>query len=102
MKDSLGLTADGKFAGNTDPNGENYTEVDLKNANFNSFSAFGDLLSGVPSFKSMEKSFSSGAAVYTVTHKGNSSSFLAELNKKIGNDYEITGFNEGKIELMVK
>jgi curli biogenesis system outer membrane secretion channel CsgG len=102
MKDSLGLTADGKFAGNTDPNGENYTEVDLKNANFTSFTAFGNLLSGISSFKSMEKSFSSGAATYTVTHKGNSSAFLDELNKKIGGNYEITGFNEGKIELTVK
>jgi curli biogenesis system outer membrane secretion channel CsgG len=102
MKDSLDITADGKFAGNTDPNGENYTEVDLHNANFTSFTAFANLLSGISSFKSMEKSFSSGAATYTVTHKGNSGAFLDELNKKIGNNYEITGFTEGKIELKAK
>jgi len=102
MKDSLDITADGKFAGNTNPNGENYTEVDLKNANFNSFTAFGNLLSGISSFKSMEKTFSSGAATYTITHKGNSSAFLDELNKKIGDRYEITGFTEGKIELKAK
>jgi curli biogenesis system outer membrane secretion channel CsgG len=102
MKDSLNITADGKFAGNTDPNGENYTEVDLTNANFSSFTALATLLSGISSFKTMEKSFSTGAATYTVTHKGNSSVFLDEINKKIGDRYEITGFSEGKIELKVK
>lgn len=102
MRDSLKITADGLFAGATDPNGANDTEIDLSNANFNSFTAFGNLIAAIPSYKSMDKKLAGGVAVYTVTHTGSSSAFLDELNKRVGSKYEITGFTDGKIELKAK
>jgi curli biogenesis system outer membrane secretion channel CsgG len=102
MKDSLNLTADGAFAGNSSSTGENSTDVSLTNANFTAFSAFGTVLSSIGTYKSMEKSLASGVATYTVTHTGSSSAFLDELTKKVGVKYEITGFTDGKIEVKVK
>jgi curli biogenesis system outer membrane secretion channel CsgG len=102
MRDSLNITADGSFAGNGGAAGNHDTEIDMSNANFTSFNAMGALLAGIPAYKSMEKSFSNGVATYTVTHTGTSSSLLDEINKRIGTKYEVTGFNEGKIELKAK
>jgi len=102
MRDSLNLTANGNFAGNGNSNGSKETEITLSNANFTSFTAFANLLSGLPGFQSMEKSLSVGTGSYTVTHSGKSDAFLEAINSKIGSKYEVTGFENGKIELKVK
>jgi curli biogenesis system outer membrane secretion channel CsgG len=99
-KDSLNLI--GVVNSATDINAINETEVTLTEANFNSFNAFTTLLHSVRSYKSVEKSLKSGIATYTVSHTGSSNTFLEELNKKMGTKYEVTGFEDGKIELKAK
>ncbi len=104
MRDSLNLTANGQFAGNTGSgtNGSNDTEIILKNANYTSFTAFASMIADITGYKSMEKSLDDGIGIFTITHTGSSDTLLDELNKKIGSKYEVTGFSKEKIELKVK
>jgi curli biogenesis system outer membrane secretion channel CsgG len=99
-KDSLHLTAVNSVK--NDANTLNETEITLTDANFNSFNAFATLLASIPTYKSVEKSLKSGTAIYTVSHIGSGDSLLEEINKKVGTKYEVTGFDNGKIELKVK
>ncbi len=102
MRDSLNITADGKFAGNGNSDGSNEIEVDLGNANYTSFSAFADILSSMHSFKSMDKTLSNGVGTYTVTMTGSADKFTDELSKKLGAKYEIITADGVKIEVKVK
>jgi curli biogenesis system outer membrane secretion channel CsgG len=102
VRDSLNITADGSFAGNASSTGEKETEISLSNANFSSFTALANIISGVPGFKSMEKSFTGGVGSYSVTHSGSTDELLAQMSKKLGNSYEVTGEDAGKIDLKVK
>ncbi len=99
-KDSLNLSEVVNSA--NDVNAINETEVTLTEANFNSFNAFATLLASVSTYKSVEKTLKSGTATYTVSHTGTADKLLEELNKKIGAKYEVTGFEDGKIELKAK
>lgn len=87
MRDSLNITADGSFAGNSSSTGSNDTEITLSNATYASFSAFAGILNSVTGFVSMEKSFTGGIGSYTV---------------KLGSKYEVTGVESGKINLKAK
>lgn len=102
VRDSLNITADGNFAGNGSSSGEKQTEISLSNANFASFTALANIISGVPGFKSMEKSFTGGIGSYSVTHTCSTDELLAQMSKKLGNSYEVTGEDAGKIELKAK
>lgn len=99
-KDSLNLS--GAVNSAKDVNAINETELTLTEANFNSFNAFATLLTSIPGYKSVEKTLKSGTATYTVSHTGTADKLLEELNKKVGAKYEVTGFDDGKIELKVK
>ena len=103
VRDSLNITSQ-NIPGNVskDPNAANDIEIDLSNANFSSFNALASILPTMTGYKSMEKSFSSGSGTFTVNHTGSADSFLDELNKKVGDKYEITGFDSGKIQLKAK
>jgi curli biogenesis system outer membrane secretion channel CsgG len=104
MRDSLHITADGNFAGNDQAsNGLNSTDIVLSNANYGSFTAFTKILSGLPEYKSMDKSLSNGVATFSVSHTGKSDALLDELNKIIDPaKFEVTGFDAGKIEIKAK
>jgi len=102
VRDSLKITADGNFAGNGASNGERETEISLANASFASYTALANIISGLPGFKSMEKSFTGGIGSYSVTHTGTTDELLTNMSKKMGNSYEVTGADAGKIELNVK
>lgn len=102
MRDSLNITADGAFAGNGATNGEKSTEITLKNASFASYTALANIISGAPGFKSMDKSFSGGVGSYSVNHTCSTDELLTQISKKLGNTYEVTGEEAGKIELKVK
>ena len=102
MRDSLKITADGGFAGNASSTGEKETEISLANANFTSFTALANIITGLPGFKSMEKSFSGGVGSYSVTHTGSTDDLLAQMSKKMGSGYEVMGEESGKIELKAK
>lgn len=102
VRDSLQITADGNFAGNGSSNGEKSTEITLSNATFASYTALANIISGTPGFKSMEKSFTGGVGSYSVTHSGSTDELLTQMTKKLGNTYEVTGEDAGKIELKVK
>ncbi|MBO9561728.1 MAG: hypothetical protein J7621_03105 [Niastella sp.] len=80
----------------------NETEVTLTEANFTSFNNFYTLLTSIPSFKSAEKSLKSGTASYFVSHLNTTDKLLEELNKKLNGVYEVTGFENGKIEIRAK
>ena len=103
VRDSLNITVD-NIPGNApkDPNGATEIEVALSGANFTSFNSLGNILSNLPGFKGMEKSFTGGIGSYTVTHTGTADDFLNELNKKLGVKYEVTGFTSDKIEIKAK
>jgi hypothetical protein len=102
VRDSLNITADGAFAGNGSSNGEKSTEITLSNASFTSYTALANIISGASSFKSMEKSFTGGVGSYSVTHSGSTDDLLTQISKKLGNTYEVTGEDAGKIEIKVK
>jgi len=102
VRDSLNITADGGFAGNGGSGGDKGTEVTLSNASFASFTALANIISGVPGFKSMEKSFSGGVGNYSVTHTGSTDDLLTNISKKLGPTYEVTGEETGKIDLKIK
>jgi curli biogenesis system outer membrane secretion channel CsgG len=102
VRDSLNITADGSFAGNASSSGEKETEISLSNANFSSFTTLANIISGVPGFKSMEKSFTGGKGSYSVTHSGSTDELLAQMSKKLGNTFEVTGEDAGKIDLKAK
>jgi len=103
MRDSLHLTADGQFAGNSQGDGLNSTEITLSNANYTSFTAFAKLLSGLPEFKSVDKSLTNGVATFSVSHTGKSDALLDDLNKVIDPaKFEVTGFDAGKIDIKAK
>ncbi len=102
VRDSLNITADGNFAGNGTSDGNKVTEITLNNANFTTYNAFANILSGISAYKSMDKSLSGGIGSFTVTHSGSTDAFVNLLTKKIGSGYEITGAEAGKIELKAK
>jgi curli biogenesis system outer membrane secretion channel CsgG len=102
VRDSLKITADGNFAGNASSTGEKETEISLTHANFTSFTALANIISGLPGFKGMEKSFTGGVGSYSVTHLGSTDELLAQMSKKMGGGYEVTGQESGKIELKAK
>jgi len=102
VRDSLNITADGNFAGNGNSSGEKSTEITLSNANFTTYTALANIISGVPGFKSMDKSFSAGVGSYSVNHTGSTDELLTQISKKLGSNYEVTGQDVGKIELKVK
>jgi curli biogenesis system outer membrane secretion channel CsgG len=102
VRDSLNITADGNFAGNGTSTGDKGTEITLNNANFASYNTLATIISGVPGFKSMEKSFSGGIGSYSVTHSGSTDDLLTQISKKLGSNYEVTGEEAGKIEMKVK
>jgi len=102
VRDSLNITSDGNFAGNGNSNGEKSTEITLNNASFASYTALANIISGVPGYKSMEKSFSSGVGSYSVVHSGSTDDLLAQISKKLGSNYEVTGEEAGKIEMKIK
>jgi curli biogenesis system outer membrane secretion channel CsgG len=102
VRDSLNITADGNFAGNGNANGEKSTEITLKNASFTSYTALANIISAASGFKSMDKSFSSGVGTYSVTHSGSTDDLLTQISKKLGNTFEVTGEESGKIELKAK
>jgi len=102
VRDSLNITADGNFAGNGNSNGEKSTEITLNNASFASYTALANIISGVPGYKSMEKSFSSGVGSYSVVHSGSTDDLLTQITRKLGSNYEVTGEEAGKIEMKVK
>jgi curli biogenesis system outer membrane secretion channel CsgG len=102
VRDSLNITANGAFAGNATTNGEKSTEITLNNANFSSYTALATIISGASGFKSMEKSFSGGVGTYSVSHTGSTDDLLTQISKKLGNTYEVTGEEAGKIEIKVK
>jgi len=102
-RDSLNITADGKFAGNGNSDGTNDIEVDLNNANYTSYNEFSNIIASMKCYKSMEKTLSGGVGTYTVTYaNGNHSKFVDELSKKMGSKYEITTDDGVKIEVKVK
>jgi len=102
VRDSLKITADGSFAGNGLSSGERETEISLSNANFASYNALANIISGLPGYKSMEKSFTGGVGSYSVTHTGSTDELLTQMSKKLGSSYEVTGQDAGKIELKAK
>ena len=102
VRDSLKITADGNFAGNGLSSGERETEISLSNANFASYNALANIISGLPGYKSMEKSFTGGVGSYSVTHTGSTDELLTQMSKKLGSSYEVTGQDAGKIELKAK
>lgn len=102
VRDSLNITADGNFAGNGNASGDKSTEITLNNASFSSFTALANIISGLPGFKSMDKSFSGGVGNYSVSHSGSTDELLTQISKKLGNTFEVTGEEAGKIELKVK
>ena len=102
VRDSLKITADGSFAGNGSSTGERETEISLSNANFASYTALANIISGLPGYKSMEKSFTGGIGSYSVTHTGSTDELLTQMSKKLGGSYEVTGQDVGKIELKAK
>jgi curli biogenesis system outer membrane secretion channel CsgG len=102
VRDSLKITADGSFAGNGSSTGERETEISLLNANFTSYTALANIISSLPGFKSMEKSFTGGIGSYSVMHTGSTDELLTQMSKKLGNNYAVTGEDAGKIELKAK
>ena len=102
VRDSLNITADGNFAGNGNSNGDKSTEITLNNASFATYTALANIISGVPGYKSMDKSFSSGVGNYSVVHSGSTDDLLAQITRKLGSNYEVTGEEAGKIEMKVK
>jgi curli biogenesis system outer membrane secretion channel CsgG len=102
VRDSLKITADGNFAGNGSSTGEKETEITLSNATFASYTALANIISGLPGYKSMEKSFTGGVGSYSVTHTGSTDELLTQMTRKLGNSYEVTGEDAGKIDLKVK
>ena len=102
VRDSLNITADGNFAGNGNSNGEKSTEITLNNASFATYTALANIISGVPGYKSMDKSFSGGVGNYSVVHSGSTDDLLAQITRKLGSNYEVTGEEAGKIEMKVK
>ncbi len=102
MRDSLNITSAGNFAGNGNSDGSVDTEIDVSNISHDAYSAITEMIKGVSGYKSMDKSFSSGAGIFTVTHSGSDDDFQELLIKKLGSKYEITGQNQGKLELKGK
>lgn len=102
MRDSLNITSAGNFAGNGNSDGSVDTEIDVSNISHDAYSAITEMIKSVSGYKSMDKSFSSGAGIFTVTHSGSDDDFQELLIKKLGNKYEITGQNQGKLELKGK
>jgi curli biogenesis system outer membrane secretion channel CsgG len=103
VRDSLNITVD-NIPGNIvrSANSENEIDVALSNANFATFNDIAGMISAMPKYRSMEKALSNRIGSYTVTYKGTADDFLTELNKKLGNKYEVTGFDSGKVEMRVK
>ena len=88
--------------GNGDKSTVNETEIKMTNANFTTFNDFANLLSAIPAYKSVEKSFKEGVATYMVSHTGTTSALLEEINKKSATKYEVTGFETGAIEMKAR
>jgi curli biogenesis system outer membrane secretion channel CsgG len=102
VRDSLNITADGNFAGNGMSTGERETQISLANANFASYTSLANIISGLPGFKTMEKSFTGGVGNYSVTHTGSTDDLVTQISKKLGNSFEITGADAGKIDMKAK
>ncbi|WP_183563841.1 CsgG/HfaB family protein [Mucilaginibacter sp. SP1R1] len=102
VRDSLNITSDNIPGSSSNPGGGTEIEITLNNANFSSFNALAGIIAGMPGYKAMEKSLSSGVGSYTVTYANSADEFLDALNKRVGVKYEVTGFDAGKVELKAK
>ena len=102
VRDSLNITSDNIPGSGSGSGSGSEIEITLNNANFGSFNTLAGIISGMSGYQSMEKSFSSGVGSYTVTSASKADKFLDDLTKKLGNKYEVTGFDGGKIELKAK
>lgn len=103
VRDSLNITVD-NIPGSTHISATNEKEIEivLSNANYTNYNFLSGIISGLPGYKSMDKSLSSGTGDYTVTIAGSIDLFLNSLTKKAGTRYEVTGVTPDKIEMTVK
>lgn len=101
VRDSLNITAD-NIPGNVTSGSGSEIEITLNNANFNSFNSLASIIKDINGYQSMEKALSDGVGSFTVSTSISPDNFLEELNKKLANKYEVTGFGAGKIDLKAK
>ncbi|MES2109589.1 MAG: CsgG/HfaB family protein [Bacteroidota bacterium] len=103
VRDSLNITVDNiPGSSSVSSDGTSEIEVSLTNASYTSFTDVAGVIGSLPGYKSMEKSFSSGVATYTVVHSGTADDFSTALGKNLGKKYEMMGSSNDKIELKVK
>jgi curli biogenesis system outer membrane secretion channel CsgG len=80
----------------------NETEITLNKTNFSNYNEFADFLTRISSYKSVEKTFKSQTAIFTITHTGNSNDFLDEVAKKLAAQYEVVSIEAEKMEIKLK
>lgn len=78
------------------------TVVSISGASMSTTTSFKEFLKGIPSVKNYESSFSGGVAKFVVSHTGTSEKLATDIDSRGKSNYEVTGFEEGLIQLRAK